>query len=1456
VVESITYGASTDTVGGEGLLFINGGATVYVDIGGIVLANTHGYLVTNVLTAGTLGAQNSWSSSLPFLLNGTNFTFQPSSPYGGPYDISLSGALLIGTNTSALTVSGLPGGQAGTVYLSGANQYNGGTLVTNGATLNINGIYALGGANYAGLTLNGGTLQYTNLGYPANGSYDLSAGSNGVTLGAVGGVIDVNGNAVTYANGLGNGGAGSLTVLSTSVSNGVLTLLAPGTYTGGTTIGNNNNQLAGNGILNVSNTTGSATGSGNVTVAFGGALTGGGAISGTVEVQYGGALNPGYNGVGAITVGGLQLDSSSRNIVQFGAGTNSQTVVANSGGFVINDGSDNAAFDLYGVGGTSPWTTPGTYKVIQFNGAAPTLDSSWTTVSGANPHIANPQPSSVYSFAISGNYLTVTVAGNGLSVAGVWTNTASGNWSAGVNWSSNPKVPHSPGDTATFGNGTAFSTVTLDAAETIGTITFDNNNSYAIANSGHTLTVDNTGLGASIFVTAGTANSISAPVALNDNLAVNLSAGQSLAVTSAISGIPNGSLNNGTETLTVSGSGTLALSGNNTYGPGPGIVGTMVSGPATLQLGGGKALGAGDVSFTASGTLRASAANLSISNNVSGASGVTVTVNNNGQNLTLGGVINGQESLLLTGGGTVALTNNNSYYGNTTLSAGVLNLTSQNNLGGSPNLNLLGGDLLASTTLNIGPNINIGPSSGATGGTALVDAASGQQFSISSTMASAGNTGLNGLVVNSGAGNNGTVILSGNNTFNGPTVVSNGVLDLQVPTALQNSTLNYNNQGGVLAFDGLSAATLGGLSGAQSLALTNLQSSPVALTVGNNSISNNYSGSLNDAGLGGSLTKVGSGVQTLTGTNNFTGNVTVSLGTLELPAPGVINCDLLASGAGTFLLDGGSLSNNVAGSTTFPGNNVFVETAGTASVGTWRSSNNDGTLFSFYGGYFSGANVTLQRTFSNGSGIPTGIAPIAAVTTSGVYVDSTNPASPAVVDLGSLTIGTINSSASFREDAGTVTVTNEVLVGDTSNTRLDILQVNGGTFTSLDTNNGIVLSEVNGTSSNNAELYLSGGTTYAQLIAFGTAADTTVGSAGFVIVNGGSLYLGSLGFTNADTSGLYYYLIALNGGLLGALGDLTITNALDLSSSNFIFQAADNNGVSHNLTLDGVISGPGGVIKTGGGQLVINNNADLWTGSTMVTNGELSLVGATGITNSPLIAVTSPGILDVSSRSDDTLGVGLTSVSQTLEGNGTINGKLVVSAHGTLAPGAGITNTATLTVAGSTVLGGTNLFNLNRASTTNSDRIISPAITAGGLLAVTNIGVGLHAGDSFQLFSTPVSGSFASVSLPTVDAVNNLTYTWTNKLAVNGTIAVLTSVPNVNTNATSITAHASGNVLTLSWPADHTGWRLLVQTNNLALGLSTSTNDWTTVVGSSSVDTTNLTINPVLPAEFYRLVYP
>ncbi len=71
-----------------------------------------------------------------------------------------------------------------------------------------------------------------------------------------------------------------------------------------------------------------------------------------------------------------------------------------------------------------------------------------------------------------------------------------------------------------------------------------------------------------------------------------------------------------------------------------------------------------------------------------------------------------------------------------------------------------------------------------------------------------------------------------------------------------------------------------------------------------------------------------------------------------------------------------------------------------------------------------------------------------------------------------------------------------------------------------------------------------------------------------------------------------------------------------------------------------------------------------------------------------------------------------------------------------------------------------------------------------------------------------------------------------------------------------LTNSLSAGVVTLSWPGDHLGYRLLVQTNNLNLGLSSNPNDWTTLPGSATTTTTNFPIVTTNSSGFYRLVYP
>ena len=155
----------------------------------------------------------------------------------------------------------------------------------------------------------------------------------------------------------------------------------------------------------------------------------------------------------------------------------------------------------------------------------------------------------------------------------------------------------------------------------------------------------------------------------------------------------------------------------------------------------------------------------------------------------------------------------------------------------------------------------------------------------------------------------GSLTLAAANTYSGDTRVSGGTLRLADANAMQNSTLDYNNYGGVLSFGTLAGVNLGGLKGVQSLSLINANADPVALSVGNNNESTTYSGQLSG---GGSLGKVGTGTLTLTGTNTYTGGTAVNAGMLQAKGPAALPG---YNAAGSVAVNNsGTLAINVGGS--------------------------------------------------------------------------------------------------------------------------------------------------------------------------------------------------------------------------------------------------------------------------------------------------------------------------------------------------------------------------------------------------------------------------------------------------------------------------------------------------------------------------------------------------------------
>jgi autotransporter-associated beta strand protein len=698
--------------------------------------------------------------------------------------------------------------------------------------------------------------------------------------------------------------------------------------------------------------------------------------------------------------------------------------------------------------------TTGSYTLLTANGGI----TAGSTINGTP--IGNGIVASGYggTIAISGNTVVLNVVQ--LGVSDTWTDGLSDqNWSELGNWSGGGTVPHSPGDAAIFGTGGAGLGVNLNVPETVGGITFNNSGPYVITGA-NTLTLDNKNSGPAIQVNGGTANSINTVIALNGNLTVTINPGYSLTL--------GGSLANESvpETIGANGGGTLILSSANNYGPAvAGTFGTLLSG-ATLQVGSSAALGAGDVNVTANSTLQAGAASLNLFNNLAVAGGHTLTVNNNGDVLTLGGVISGAGAITATGSGTLILSGaNNLYSGITTINAGIVSIAGDGaTAGGSGSLGLVpasfaandvilnGGDLFASTSLTLNANrgIGIGSASNASTNwtTAFVDAASGQILTLPGIIASAGNIGLNNLTVNSGPGNNGTVVLGGANTLNGTNVIANGSEQLANALALQDATLYYNNQGGVLDFGTQVVVTLGGLQGSQNLSLVNDSDAPVTLSFGSTGLpspSTVYTGILSDGGLGGSVDKLGSGSITIgqgaAGGATYSGTTTVDAGTLTLGGVTSINSSGALGISGTWAVCNLIFADNAVA--TFSGaiNLGYGGVAGSPGGGS---------------GYPLQANLTVEGNASV-SAASLSFGEDKGRVASGSSVTVQNNASLFITgsfDLDDLLNGTSSStSTSLTLNGGNTTVGNFIAT-DGSTTKLSTINLNGGVLSANNSDPG------------------------------------------------------------------------------------------------------------------------------------------------------------------------------------------------------------------------------------------------------------------------------------------------------------------------------------------------------------------------------------------------------------------
>ncbi len=358
------------------------------------------------------------------------------------------------------------------------------------------------------------------------------------------------------------------------------------------------------------------------------------------------------------------------------------------------------------------------------------------------------------------------------------------------------------------------------------------------------------------------------------------------------------------------GSGAVSLTGNNTY------TGQTTVAAGTLTIGGSGLLGGGNY-----------ATNLVDNGLLNYASSVAQTNS---------GVIFGGGDLLASGSGTLTLMGNNTYYGMTTVTGGVLRIQNANALGGTTfgtvvaagaALEVAGGITFAAETLDLrgtlssqtGTNTYAGiiwPQDGSS-----FDVGSGSLLIVSSVTA---NTGTNAFFSKTGAG---TLRFTGDPNPVGTFTVAGGIVELQQSSGNTDCPI-FINPGAMLreitagnlgdyfiqadgTLDMQGTDQFGGLGG--SGLVTNGSASAVTVTVGGNNQSGVFSGVIRNGAGTLSVAKTGSGVQTLSGTNTYSGGTTLSGGQLNINYGGASGTSS-AIGTGTFTIGGAYAIDNTSGS--------------------------------------------------------------------------------------------------------------------------------------------------------------------------------------------------------------------------------------------------------------------------------------------------------------------------------------------------------------------------------------------------------------------------------------------------------------------------------------------------------------------------------------------------------------
>jgi len=1157
----------------------------------------------------------------------------------GIYNLSGSGLLSAPNEYIGYSGTGSFSQSGGTHSVSGAlvlAQFAGssGTYNLSGGLLSLAGL--IQGAGTATFNFGGGTLG-------ANAPWSSSLNMNMSGMGGPGAVDTTGGNIGLSGNLTGMGGL-------TKIGAGTLTLAASNGYTGTTLVSGGTLLLANTAALSGSTFDTSGGGSlsfGTLSSATFGGLQGPGNLTlnnasvGAVSLSVGGnnastAFSGRLGGSGSLTKIGVGMLTLNGNVALAGTATVNGGAINQSGGYLQPSTLvvDGGAYDLSGTGQVS---TANEY--VGYSGSG-TFNQKGGTNTITNRLYLGTDAGASGTYNLFGGLLVVPsiFQGSGSSSLNIAGGTLTG-LGSGVNLSL-PIVLTSSGSSGTF--DTSSSSLTL-AGQISGpggltktgsaTLVLAGNNTYfgdtTVAQGALLLSNFHAAQNTTIAVGVNNGLLFSGGIGTFDVGAIGGSGGIALKDTGGhpITLVTGGNNANttysgvisGPGTLVHNGSGTLVLTGVNTY------TGGTILGPDTLASVNPLA---GTVIFSADATLQA--AGLAFAINKGGVfinSNVTGSIDTANYNVLVNGPIDGPGGLCKVGLGTLTLAYSDDYSGDTCINQGVVLVKNSAALQNSTvSINV-------DNELQFSPGIgtfNVGGLSGSNSLTLNDTSGSPVTLDVGRNNANttfSGNFTGEGTLVKEGSG---SLALTGSSSFTGGVVEEPGTLSIGSDAALGDKT-------GFATWPPGGSLLKGNMIFAANSTLQVLGSFPlwpsrnIAINTGATATFDTQGYTLMIGGPisgAGGLTKTGSGTLVLFGSNTYTGGTTIAAGTLELdfsqagaPSANIVNNAVNASsltlGGGTLAIQGNistANSQQFNGVTVNPGPSAIVlTTAGMSnplllSLGNISRSPGGTVDFTLPSGAPSATNGIATTTPNTSAGILGAYA-----TVSGTDWACNNGSGNIVAynaytggDLGSLGSGSalnvspsgaqsnITSALSFNTlnltydegvtmtGKGSLTLVAGGLIGNTSGA------VSGGTVTGSASGELIVITPANLTIG--SIIADNGGAT--ALTKAGSAMLTLTGNntySGVTTIGAGALQLG-------------------NGGTIGTLGGGAVTN-----NSALVF---DLSGAS---TFGGAISGFGSLTQACAGTLVLSAT-NTYGGTTIIGGGALQATDGVGLpTNSNLV---------------------------------------------------------------------------------------------------------------------------------------------------------------------------------------------------------------------------------------------